>query len=669
MKEALRIGSEHRGRYRVQRQIATGGTSCVYLLRDFRLNRDVVLKQGIASDRYKIQDLREIFANEDRILGRLNGRFAPRRYEFLPDELELYMEYCPGKTLDTYLQGWILHKKFPPDDKLIRLAATILEAVQACHEAGVIVADLKPRNIQLGRGAEEGEVSVTLLDFGSAWLTSGATMRHGVDYTVGYGAPELLKGQTPTEASDLYSFGAILFALFAQREPGLEVPPRDFADRRTLVLPALQELVLQLTEEEPSCRPTLQHTVKALHDCLEDLVELSRAKWHCPKCQQLIPDQSARFCRHCGAKVSRETIVLTDVHTRFRDGADPISQMLECLRVGELMNALFWAKKARELSVLTTETTVIAVETALQVPGQSDFAYDLALSIASEPLTGDLKRRYLVCLAQVLKAKKINFAPFQDLFADGVKNWPREEWLWLGLYFASPAERSEEILREALRHNLESSMIRRELGWVLFRKGARAEALAIWVDAVQLGDRDPRFLRGVFQLAKELEDRHHAEILREIILGQQPRDSAEALALADFAYQEGCISKALELVDKGLSHDPYDSSLRRFKAKILFSQHKYELVLELQWMKDPQMDVELRTIKGRSLYELGRYLEAAQELCAILRTGKGTPETWYYLVRCYQRLGKFEHAREALREARKAFPNDELLRLLAERER
>src|SRR5690606_10475790 len=108
---------------------------------------------------------------------RLNGANAPSRYEFLPDDLELYMEYCPGRTLDAYLEEWTSTKRFPADDVLLRLAQSVLEAVQSCHRAGVIVADLKPRNIQVGRGDVEGTFSVTLLDFGSAWVVGTSNQR------------------------------------------------------------------------------------------------------------------------------------------------------------------------------------------------------------------------------------------------------------------------------------------------------------------------------------------------------------------------------------------------------------------------------------------------------------------------------------------------------------
>jgi Flp pilus assembly protein TadD len=97
----------------------------------------------------------------------------------------------------------------------------------------------------------------------------------------------------------------------------------------------------------------------------------------------------------------------------------------------------------------------------------------------------------------------------------------------------------------------------------------------------------------------------------------------------------------------------------------LFQQHKYELVLELDWIKAVADDPFLRTLKGRCLYELRRYAEAVHEMVALINMGHGTLDVWYHLVRCYQRLGKSDHARQALSQALRLFPNDESLKRLA----
>lgn len=670
MSAPIRIGGDYRGRYRVRRQIATGGTSCVYLVHDPWLSRDVALKKGIPGDRYNRDALQAIFANEDRILVLLNGKYAPSRYEFLADDLELYIEYRPGRTLDDYLNEWFQKQAFPSNETLVLLGIEILKAVQSCHSAGVVVADLKPRNIQIGKGEAAEAFSVTLLDFGSAWLTGSSVNRPGADYSAGYGAPELLRGEVPSPAADLYSFGAILFALFARREPNIYLPPRDFADRRSLVLPALQDLVIQLTEDVPARRPTVEEALTALRACADEVADLARDTGaHCPRCQRPVPEASARFCRHCGAPLTRETKVLSE-GIKPSGRVDPLVRMADCERAGELLNAIFWAKQALGANLLLPKYQVQALDIALRVPTEFDFACQLADSISFDILREAAERRkYLVCLGQVLVARSKPFGPYRALFEQAVREWPQEELLWCWLYLASDPARQEEVLRAGLRYHPESAKIRFYLGRVLHQRGERRKALATWVEAVQKGEREPRFLLAVYELSRELADQPRSDALREVILSGLPKNSQEALDLAQFAMREGRAARALEAIDQGLSQDPHNSDLRRCKAAVLFEQRKYELVLDLDWVRAAGNDAFLQTLKGRCYYELGRYAEAAQEMAAVIAKGEPTAETWYYLTRCYQRLGKADHARKALSQALRAFPDDERLRRLAEAER
>jgi serine/threonine protein kinase/uncharacterized protein HemY len=673
MSNSIPIGRDYRGRYMVRRQLAKGGTSCVYLLHDWRLKRDVALKKGVPSDRYTKDHIRAIFTNEYQILNRLNTPFTPTCYEFVHDDLELYLEYRPGQTLDEYLQKWIKENSFPAEEKLLRLTELILEAVQSCHQAGVVVADLKPRNIQIGRSETEGTFTVTLLDFGSARVIGSSGHGYGADYSVGYGAPELLLGENPTPASDLYSLGAILYALFARREPSLHLGPRDFTDRRCDVHPALQKLVVQLTEEQPARRPSLDEVRAAIRSCAQELAELAQAgDRRCPQCGRPIPDASARFCRYCGASLIRQTRVLS-AKQEITSNVDPVTRMLECERAGEYLYALFWAKKALETNRLSLPHQVLALEIALRVPGEFDFATQLAETISLDDLSqGALQRKYLVCLGRVL-AGQDPFRPRRELFGrhrkyfeQAVQLWPEEELLWCWLYLASdePA-RQEQVLRTGLVHHPDSSRILLYLGRVLHQRGARSEALAIWVEAVQRGERMLSFLQAVYQLAQELKEQKRAEIVGEILLSSQPQSPQEALCLAQFAVERGRAARALELIDQGLAQDPFHRELRRCKAQFLFQQHKYELVLELDWIKAVVDDPFLRTLKGRCLYELRRYAEAAHEMLALINMGHGTVEVWYYLVRCYQRLGKSDHAQQTLSQALRLFPNDESLKRLA----
>ena len=96
-------------------------------------------------------------------------------------------------------------------DNGIRLAG----ALHTSHQAGILHRDVKPRNVLLSNFGD-----LRLVDFGLARLKGSLETRQGdVMGSVAYAAPEILDGQAPTVASDVYSLGATIFSLFWGRPP------------------------------------------------------------------------------------------------------------------------------------------------------------------------------------------------------------------------------------------------------------------------------------------------------------------------------------------------------------------------------------------------------------------------------------------------------------------
>ena len=105
----------------------------------------------------------------------------------------------------------------------LRLFARVCEAVRYAHQGLVVHRDLKPSNILVAQGAD-GEAEVKLLDFGIARLLGGdadATLtRTGQRIlTPGYAAPEQVRGEAPTTATDVYALGGLLYRLLCGDAP------------------------------------------------------------------------------------------------------------------------------------------------------------------------------------------------------------------------------------------------------------------------------------------------------------------------------------------------------------------------------------------------------------------------------------------------------------------
>ncbi|KAG7211529.1 hypothetical protein KM043_010791 [Ampulex compressa] len=118
------------------------------------------------------------------------------------------MELC-GTTLQDKLADCILNKH-----ERIRVWRDITYALEFCHNAGVIHTDVKPANILI---AASGRAKLS--DFGSSILIGETYKSDTFHGTPGYAAPEVLKGSTPTTASDIYSLGISAWQLLSNKLP------------------------------------------------------------------------------------------------------------------------------------------------------------------------------------------------------------------------------------------------------------------------------------------------------------------------------------------------------------------------------------------------------------------------------------------------------------------
>ena len=221
----------------------------------------------------------------------------------------LAMEYLPGETLLVRLR----RERRLPWRTAVDIAVQICAALAPAHAAGVVHRDLKPGNLILvpndeertpvnGSGGRPGSgairptgcsgVTVKLVDFGVAQLFAGQrlTATGGVIGTVEFMAPEQAEGKRATTRSDLYSLGALLYAMLTGRPPftgenqvevmhkhrfGLFESPRHYAAD----CPAwLEEVVASLLAKDPADRPPdARVTAKRLLE-VERKVRLSRGE-------------------------------------------------------------------------------------------------------------------------------------------------------------------------------------------------------------------------------------------------------------------------------------------------------------------------------------------------------------------------------------------------------
>ncbi len=180
--------------------------------RDLRLGRPVAVKL-LRPDMAEQPAIRERFVAEARAAARLVhpnvvAVFDSGEEGGLP---YIVMECLPGHSLaDDIATGPI------DPERVRRIAAEVLAALEAAHDAGVVHRDVKPANLLL-----DGKGRVKVADFGIAKITEGLdlTTTGMLVGTPAYLAPERLAGHPGSSQSDLYSLGVVLYEALTGTKP------------------------------------------------------------------------------------------------------------------------------------------------------------------------------------------------------------------------------------------------------------------------------------------------------------------------------------------------------------------------------------------------------------------------------------------------------------------
>jgi eukaryotic-like serine/threonine-protein kinase len=270
------------GRYRLVEPIGTGGMGQVWKAHDANLDRVVAIKL-LHSD-LGDETSRERFRREALILSRLSHPGVATIFDF--DSKEgcdfLVMEYVPGGTLESRIRNGPL-----PIDEIVRLGASIADALDSAHTGGFLHRDLKPGNIVI---SEHGHPKI--LDFGIALLlasggAAGRITQGGLALgSMSYMSPEQLFGEADDARADIYSLGVMLFEMATGRLPFVKDRPEAlmFAIINSAAPPAssiradiplgLDRLIDQCMQKDPTHRPA---SAAAVASMLRGLLEGARS--------------------------------------------------------------------------------------------------------------------------------------------------------------------------------------------------------------------------------------------------------------------------------------------------------------------------------------------------------------------------------------------------------
>jgi len=258
------------GDYEIQSLLGAGGMGEVYRARDLRLRRDVavkVLPTVVSSDperlrRFEQEATAAAALNHPNILAvHQLGTYAGTSY--------LVSELLEGETL----REQIRRSRVAPR-RVIDYGVQIAHGLAAAHEKGIVHRDLKPENLFV---TKDGRIKI--LDFGLAKVTLaqpgsehsaptiGSETEPGIVMgTVGYMAPEQVRGQAADFRADIFAFGAILYEMLtgkrAFQKPTspetmsaiLNEDPPEISQAAPGLSPSLQRIVSRCLEKKPEQR-------------------------------------------------------------------------------------------------------------------------------------------------------------------------------------------------------------------------------------------------------------------------------------------------------------------------------------------------------------------------------------------------------------------------------
>jgi serine/threonine protein kinase len=267
------------GRYRLQALIGRGAMGVVWRARDQLLDRDVAIKEVQIADTLTEVERATAFQRtlrEAKTAARLNHPAVVTVYDVAEDGGRpwIVMQLVHAQSLDQ-----VLGESGPLSPRrAAEMARQLLSALSVAHAAGVMHRDVKPSNVLLGR-----DDRAVLTDFGIATFADDPklTQTGMVMGSPGFTAPERIRGEDASPASDLWSLGATVYAAveghgpFEQRGGAITtmsaIINEDAPEAPTAG--ALGPVIAALLRREPADRPDASEAARMITDVLPRLAE------------------------------------------------------------------------------------------------------------------------------------------------------------------------------------------------------------------------------------------------------------------------------------------------------------------------------------------------------------------------------------------------------------
>ena len=242
-------------RYRIERELGSGGMATVYLAEDLKHKRKVALKvlkpelaAVLGAERFVVEITTTAALQHPHILPLFDSGNA--------DGFLVYvMPFIDGETLRTKLD----RETQLGIDEAVRIARDVADALDYAHRQGVVHRDIKPENILLHDGRP------MVADFGIALALSAAAGGRMTETGMSLGTPHYMSPEQATAEkeisgrSDIYSLGSVLYEMLAGQ------PPHLGGSAQQIIMKIIAEPVAPVTAHRKSVPPNVAAAIdKAL---------------------------------------------------------------------------------------------------------------------------------------------------------------------------------------------------------------------------------------------------------------------------------------------------------------------------------------------------------------------------------------------------------------------
>jgi eukaryotic-like serine/threonine-protein kinase len=256
----------------------------VWRAHDNLLDREVAVKEVVISALISEDERRNAYQRtlrEARTAARLSHRGVVAIYDVVEEDGRpwIIMELVPSQSLDQVLT---VETRIPAA-RAGRIGQQLLSALAAAHVAGVLHRDVKPSNVLIAKSksGEGWEERAVLTDFGIAQFEGDPrlTQTGMVMGSPGFTAPERIRGNDASPASDLWSLGATIYAAVEGRGPyenrgGAITTMSAIINEDAPVAPhagLLAPVIASLLRRDPRTRPSASYAARMFAQALQQM--------------------------------------------------------------------------------------------------------------------------------------------------------------------------------------------------------------------------------------------------------------------------------------------------------------------------------------------------------------------------------------------------------------